>query len=887
MLTTKQNLAFSLCILDCKYRNVSKNVCQVLETIALYVIIKYSWMTILCCCPHDKELCDNCIQRLGVKKGKSMRFQDVKIGDRVVHRVYGEGIVQGIRPFQGTFVAEVVFDNAMNGSDVKQRTIMIDFLDKSKFPSKPLYRSQPTIAYNGNTTIKNNFQYHVGDRVVHSYFGEGEVTTIRSSMYIGVRFKKNNQERFVQSKELSSMPIEVIHETEEYIEDESSALKVIPSNYANQSCYTTSAKRLLTYLKKQYSEEGFVSITSYQKNDGEIGVFVLPKKGIVVFKLIESVVPISAVCSPAFETLAITLNYQPLKKYYLDKFLQSRTMCEFIDDDNKMLRFPFRFVLLYQNISIDSKSDMEMVRKALKSRDIYFKNFTSPFADNEVFSHFEIYSKGFEKIPAELYGSILERVIPENATLISISPPTEKKAIGSANPMFHPITGQEREFSALCLDDSQIKAINDTKPGHYLTLANPGTGKSVLLVSKAYRIQSMQDQNNVLITCFNKNLAEHHSIFAEVSGLKTPYLHISTFHRLATDLLKQIDPTFMRDCVGDEENAFDVAIDRLYELIKLGKVQSNLNAIFIDEIQLFEPKWIDICYALLDKADGKNYYFEMFGDINQDVKTQRSKGTASWQRAKTLPSLAGRVKKLEKNYRNTDLIANYLTCMISEFNEYLNQHGIPNDTESSCLSSVTSKKGLLKTKVLVSSQTNAEPIVYLVNELVRKLHADYNDIAIIYPAKGYGKYYTPQQNVVNALEKNNIPFSFIHGDARTGSERRQTLFECDGIIMSTIDSCLGLDFKYVILCGIHYWDLIYDNQTNKTVHLNYKMLLFNEHAHLFNGNAYLYFSEIGKKIYSACSRAREGLFIFDDTEDKSPIKQIIRPSNGGSYYDEH
>ena len=129
------------------------------------------------------------------------------------------------------------------------------------------------------------------------------------------------------------------------------------------------------------------------------------------------------------------------------------------------------------------------------------------------------------------------------------------------------------------------------------------------------------------------------------------------------------------------------------------------------------------------------------------------------------------------------------------------------------------------------------------------------------------------------MESNDIPYSFIHGDTQVGNERRQKLFECDGIIMSTIDSCLGLDFKYVILCGIHYWDLVYDKQSG-TRKLSEIMILFEEWARL-------YYSEIGKKIYSACSRAREGLFIIDDTDEGSPIKRIIRPNSGRSCFDEY
>ena len=114
----------------------------------------------------------------------------------------------------------------------------------------------------------------------------------------------------------------------------------------------------------------------------------------------------------------------------------------------------------------------------------------------------------------------------------------------------------------------------------------------------------------------------------------------------------------------------------------------------------------------------------------------------------------------------------------------------------------------------------------------------------------------------------------IHG------EKKQKLFDCDGVVLSTVDSCLGLDFKYVILCGVHYWDFIYDEKTNTTEKLDSKKLLF-------DANARLLYCEAGKKIYSACSRARDGLFIVDDTDNNSPIKTILRPLSGRRYYDEY
>ena len=785
----------------------------------------------------------------------------IKVGYRVEHKSFGMGTIVSID--EGKESVLVDFDNPIDGK--KQRQIVLSFL-KVYVPKKP----------------DDNAEFAKGDIVFHQQFGEGIVLDRKGFFKSSVKFKNSGREETVLNIHLTKVFEDIISDEEIVDEEINSAFRIIPSNYSEQSCYSTNAKRLMTFFRKKYTDEGIATIKAYSECEGEIGVLIVPKNGIIVFKMMNQEFPEEAIYSPMFNTLAET-QLTSIRKHYLNNFLMSRSLCVFKEDAYKILKYPTRFVLLYQNIDISKLTQNDKNKILVRNKNIFFKNFISHIYDNDLFSNFEDYEKdSFFGISQKMFGQIIERVVPENATLVDIAPKQEITINRKEhNPMFSPITGEEREFGALCLDDSQIRMINDTRPGHYLTLANPGTGKSVLLVSKAYRIQSIKNNNNVLITCYNKNLAEHHLTFAQVSGMKTPNLHISTFHKLVRDILSKKDPTFVRGLnIDDDEKDFDRMIDRFEQLLNARIIETNLNAIFIDEIQLFDPKWIDICYKLLDKSNNKDFFFEMFGDINQDVKSQRSKGKASWQNTKVVPSLQGRVKKLEKNYRNTDLIAKYLTAMIEDFNKYLTKLGVPVDPESSCLTSETSKRGSLRTKILITSNDKFSKVKKIIKELHDKAHAEYSEIAIIYPATRLGKWYFPITAIENELDNANIPFSFIHGDAMDGREKRYALFDCDGVVMSTIDSCLGLDFKYVILCGMHFWDYIFDENENKTRRLTSELISKNP-------DAKFYVNEIGKKIYSACSRARDGLYIIDDLDKDSPIKKIIRPASGRRYFDEN
>lgn len=792
-----------------------------------------------------------------------MDIQKIKIGQRVRHFIpatgkdgkFGIGTVLDIfidEDSDSGFVS-VRFDDS-NSEVKKMKPDFLEELPPEKVPHDPLKA--------------NSAPFKKGDYVSNPDLGDGIVIELNGPFFATVKFESGIEKRVLKDslsfREASILEVEDIDE-----EVFDSEFKVVPGNYSDQSCYSTSAKRLLTYLRKRFKSGGIATVASYVKDKGSLGILVVPDRGIIVFKVLEEVIPKDLLSTPLANDMMVS-GLDSLKKYYFDKFLNSTTLCEFIAG-NKILRYPLRVVYVYQNIDISSCSRQELLQMAIKSPDIYFKNFNSIHGD-ELFSHFFNYSANFSSIPSKDYGTIIERVVPENVTLVSVQPPSNEKPGRTTLPKFRPITGNEREFSALYLDDYQIKTINDTKCGHYLTLANPGTGKSVLLLSKAYRIQSVRDDNHVLVTCYNHNLAQHHQLFAEISGLITPNLHICTFHKFVIDILTKEDPSFVRSHAFAEKDEYDEwfssAVLRLEELVKAKRVSTKLNAIFIDEVQLFEPAWIDLCYSLLDKRNGKDYFFEMFGDINQHVKAQRSKGRASWQNTKLVPPLTGRVKKLETNYRNTDLIAKYLGQMIFEFNEYLTKHGMPIDKDSAGLSSETRRKGKYKPTIVIGDAGNAEKVGKLVSELINKRHIESNKIAIIYPAKGYGKFYRPLNNIENELNRLSIPYSYIYG------ENRCKLFECDGVILSTIDSSLGLDFDYVILCGLHFWDFI-DGKGSKLTERALNLGL-DDSRQIYN--------EIGKKIYTACSRARDGLFIVDDLDSQSPIKRILRPKGGKDLY---
>ena len=57
------------------------------------------------------------------------------------------------------------------------------------------------------------------------------------------------------------------------------------------------------------------------------------------------------------------------------------------------------------------------------------------------------------------------------------------------------------------LDDGQINYINKIKKGDQLIIACAGSGKSVILISKCFKVAGLNPDKRFLITGYNRNCA--------------------------------------------------------------------------------------------------------------------------------------------------------------------------------------------------------------------------------------------------------------------------------------------------------------------------------------------------------------------------------------------
>lgn len=426
------------------------------------------------------------------------------------------------------------------------------------------------------------------------------------------------------------------------------------------------------------------------------------------------------------------------------------------------------------------------------------------------------------------------------------------------------ITGKEVEYSTFLLDEDQVKYINEMGTGHRVLLANAGAGKSVLLLSRAYRYASTHKTVKVLITCFNNNLADSYKFKNSCSNFgDNNNLFIMTFHKLMKKIYNECLKTNIAREYPTEQELQDLLL-----YIKKGMVDLKFTAIFIDEVQIFSPLYLDICYALLDSK--KDAVFLLAGDLNQTVRKQIRRRDAPWKKIDGGKlNFRGRVKYFSKNYRNSPQISGYLNAMLTYMNLKLSQNGLIDmqEFDYNIFGVGPAQNIALEVQRRISRMDICGIIIEAIEEITKKYQVGYSDIAVLFPYKEnrFLKYYFLFW-ITSEMKKRGIQYSLIFSDDQ---EERSQYSRTNGVVLSTIDSSLGLDFRAVILAGLYPYEYIY-TEDKKTKKINDWTQL----AKLPSDEQESVKVQL-RKLYTACSRAREVLYVLSDIEAGSPFDDVL------------
>ena len=670
--------------------------------------------------------------------------------------------------------------------------------------------------------------FGIGDVVEHKIYGEGIVQKSNKDN-TQVLFDNTNEIKLINNKFLTFVKkVKIVEKTE-------NVLNVYPKNYSEIDAISVQSKELADCLKKNKMDGNlYLDVSLFDDKNRKFSFFV-SSKGITVFEFVKFE---KEVFNMMKDMLITSLEVS--KKSLIGKIVNHLSLSNELVS-NRELIVPVEHVLFVDKNKEWIKSSLPLNINILTNNDFYEDKRKSQLLERHI------------KIIANLLVPQYIVALTRNSNHLN---PRLKSIISS--------TSRANGIELSILRDEQINTLYGLKNGIELILANAGAGKSVILLAKAYELCSL-NYENVLLTCYTANLAEEYKYKSEECGLNDKKdLYIMTFHKF---VIKYCYDVFSKEF--DIDN-IDEAVDFLIEKLSSKKNLMRFDAIFVDEMQIFETKWLDLCYLLLSEPKD-DCYFVLAGDLNQDVKGISKDASLNLFETKYIPKDKKNIeiKYLNYNYRNTIQISNVLNRMLINHTNLLKSlnvervERINNYVLGESISNGPKPKYLKTQRINVTSKIIKEII-----RLKQEYKLQYGDIAVLFPyqERVFIKYFLSKW-LIDELNEQGIPFNFIFGD-----KHKTKLSSVDGVVLSTVDSSLGLDFKAVIVCGL------YTLTTNNYEDVDGRVKAMKIGAKQ-NKNNPIKFNEFilieGYKLYIACSRARDYLTIINDVEEENLLLDSI------------
>jgi hypothetical protein len=482
--------------------------------------------------------------------------------------------------------------------------------------------------------------------------------------------------------------------------------------------------------------------------------------------------------------------------------------------------------------------------------------------------------KGGE-ITEDQVNNVFQRLCPE----ITIP----RKYILNENETIDGIDGAlgitDRAVQSYRLDGKQIDIINKIAKGNQLILACAGSGKSVLLISKCFKLASLNPSENFLITCYNRNLNNYYTWAIAQAGFTDKNVRCSTFFGLCIMLLEN-NGVPVPTAYKDNNTLYDRIFEAANTALATGRIKQRYFGIFIDEVQIFKPEWYKFCFNLLKSKNSDGHFFTIAGDKSQDIKSNIKNGKAPWQGGgSTYPEYRGKTIPIETNYRNSKPINDAIDRYVEESKRISEELGIDLTSDPELFLRGTAYRDGNKPHIIelldLSNEGEAKIICDAVRDLIENKGLSEVDIAIIlynreakYTTKGWKTHYykllpyIKQYFYTQGWERPAILISGESEGSTYGSRR--------GVTIATIEGSLGLDFRAVVLAGLRPLGThekvrtLADFTSTTAEHLSEKLEAFKKNINF---------------LYTACTRAKDELtIILSAPKGESIYMDLLRQS---------
>ena len=368
------------------------------------------------------------------------------------------------------------------------------------------------------------------------------------------------------------------------------------------------------------------------------------------------------------------------------------------------------------------------------------------------------------------------------------------------------------------LDIKQEQLARSINSGHRLFCGVAGSGKTLILLSRAKALAHELFPKRILILCFNVTLAAYlRSLIDDSDPLYQERITACHFHEWAKSILGRLpNPRLFED--GDYDGEIG---DRLLIALEELPLDQRWDAVFVDEAHTFAPSWFRCCVAALKSPEDGDLM--IVSDGSQSLY-QRQK--FSWKSVGI--KAQGRTRKLNQNYRNTQEILSAawnVVQSLSTQDEDIDEDDVAFPIVEPRAALRTGQRPLLH--LAANRQGEVESAIAQIQKLLIKGYES-KDIAIIYRYKARYEQ-EPFDFLTEQLEQLGMGYYWVNQDKRDYSNRRP------GVRIITAKSSLGLEFKAVLILWVQQFGV--GNEAEGRRELYVSMTRAQEELHLFgSGN---------------------------------------------------
>ncbi|MEW9053025.1 MAG: 3'-5' exonuclease [Neobacillus sp.] len=337
-----------------------------------------------------------------------------------------------------------------------------------------------------------------------------------------------------------------------------------------------------------------------------------------------------------------------------------------------------------------------------------------------------------------------------------------------------------------------------------------GSGKTIILASRAKMLSKQNPDWKILILCYNISLAN--AIQQMVNHMLNEPEDLFDFDPTAKSVSNQ--NIIVRNFHSWMKNDLKMKEQQLSNLIeKLERKEAILptyDAVLIDEGQDFEAEWLRLVSLLINED-------------TQSLLLVEDRAQTIYQRKRSYLqdtgfSFQGRSKVLSINYRNTQQIVKFAWDFYREHSMFRNKV-VNRDLEGEIIAPQSTKRRGPEPGIVKAASFSEE--MKIVARSIKKLHIEkkvpFEDILILYRVKR-----THQLPIIDlikrSLQEAGLPFYWM-----TENEVSKRSYQKDDrtIKISTIDSSKGLDFRAVFIVNVDSMPFPLEENKEREVSLLY------------------------------------------------------------------